>query len=624
MRKLLVAIAFLALAASQAHAQSFVTTTPGGSTGQLQYNNNGRFGGLAFSTAALAASTSALQVNVSSLMAGGATTYVAITGDTMTGNLTVPYVQMDSATLTTGIQLQKGADAVLKCGLGNYSTGCMARYFNTWAGFSIYDTEANALANGSAGRGTYGEAGIFRLLSTGYYGFSSSADAYGSGSADTAISRLSAGVLGVGTGAAGSFAGKLKATNIEVATGTLVINGNVVAPLLVKNSGGGIQAELHSSAVSSDSNIRYYDGTNSAYVGLLGGSGCGQGVFSIYAGGCRAKFAQDGFVGIGTTGSPSTKLHMSSGTLLVDGDVGALEVSSAKNAKTDVGTASNYHVFVHDPAGANGQGAGIAFGETSSLLNVGAGIIHTRTGSNSKGTLGLYTKQTTTDNADPTLVVLLGDDGSFAVGGSTFVIQGGSATVAYSMTATKFIGDGSALTGISGGALVGVSSTMAAGYVLSTGTWVDGLMTGGYFYQPTSAQRTYASELTVPHDTWTIVPYDTLVFDANSELDNTGRFTAKVAGRFTVIAGYMSKYTTVWTAGVEGRFAIFKNGSNLETVHFYESPATHTANVHFKANTVVTLAAGDYIDMRFYQNSGSTHYSESSALYNRFAVLRAP
>ena len=69
-----------------------------------------------------------------------------------------------------------------------------------------------------------GGVGGFVVNSTGVYLFSSNADA-AAATNDSGISRISAGLIGVGTGAAGSFAGRIKLTS-AIAAGVTVANLN--------------------------------------------------------------------------------------------------------------------------------------------------------------------------------------------------------------------------------------------------------------------------------------------------------------------------------------------------------------------------------------------------------------
>lgn len=80
-----------------------------------------------------------------------------------------------------------------------------------------------SIVTGGSAKATIGSA-VINIGSTLAIGFSSAADPSGT-AADSGISRLAAGLIGVGTGAAGSFAGRLKLTSAIVA-GTTIANLN--------------------------------------------------------------------------------------------------------------------------------------------------------------------------------------------------------------------------------------------------------------------------------------------------------------------------------------------------------------------------------------------------------------
>ena len=68
------------------------------------------------------------------------------------------------------------------------------------------------------------------------------------------------------------------------------------------------------------------------------------------------------------------------------------------------GDLSNYAVLVRRPASDLNMGAGIAFNASSVAADVGAALVFERTGSNSKGRLKLYVKDSATSLAAPSLV----------------------------------------------------------------------------------------------------------------------------------------------------------------------------------------------------------------------------
>jgi len=115
-------------------------------------------------------------------------------------------------------------------------------------GFWLASNQVNTSINGVVTQ-TLGAA--LSTVSSGVaVGFSSTAAS--TGAADTAISRVSAGVLGVGTGAAASVAGTLAATNYRIAS-TLAISGT--APTIAGAGCGGSAASISASNGTAAFNI---------------------------------------------------------------------------------------------------------------------------------------------------------------------------------------------------------------------------------------------------------------------------------------------------------------------------------------------------------------------------------
>ena len=81
-----------------------------------------------------------------------------------------------------------------------------------------------------------------------------------------------------------------------------------------------------------------------------------------------------------------------------------------------LGDADRYQLLLNDHNAVDGNSAGIAFSVSNSLEQVGAAIIHTRTGVNSKGDLRFYTRSSTTSGAAPGLVMTLTDSADVGIG----------------------------------------------------------------------------------------------------------------------------------------------------------------------------------------------------------------
>lgn len=84
-----------------------------------------------------------------------------------------------------------------------------------------------------------------------------------------------------------------------------------------------------------------------------------------------------------------------------------VHVQASVDALSGVGSLANYHMLVRYPVSTNGIGAGIAFGVSGVTADVGASIIHERTGGNNQGNLRFYVKTSTTSGAAPTLAMIL-------------------------------------------------------------------------------------------------------------------------------------------------------------------------------------------------------------------------
>jgi hypothetical protein len=108
----------------------------------------------------------------------------------------------------------------------------------------------NVASSGGSSRGLFGDGGLAWALSGYTLKLYSTVGAvqWGSGdastSADSDISRVSAGLLGIGSGAAGSFAGNLKLTDLQA-----------VGNLIVQTAGKGLQLQSGTGARAGDTTL---------------------------------------------------------------------------------------------------------------------------------------------------------------------------------------------------------------------------------------------------------------------------------------------------------------------------------------------------------------------------------
>lgn len=107
--------------------------------------------------------------------------------------------------------------------------------------------------------------------------------------------------------------------------------------------------------------------------------------------------------------------------------------------------------------------------------------------------------------------------------------------------------------------------------------------------------------LTIPHDTETLLTFNTERFDSDALHDgstNPGRITASLAGAYVITAHI------AWTANATGnrRLSIFHSGSIS-----IASTSTATISgvvVRQSVSTVFHLEAGEWVEAHAYQNSG--------------------
>jgi hypothetical protein len=124
-----------------------------------------------------------------------------------------------STILSTGITVSNSSYEPFKAGSGNYTNGAYARYMGFGVAGYIYNTHENGLAAGSTGRGAAFDYSGFVLGTDGAFGFTNGTDA--AGTRDAGFSRISAGLVGVGNGTAGSVSGGIVAGSSITTSGGL-------------------------------------------------------------------------------------------------------------------------------------------------------------------------------------------------------------------------------------------------------------------------------------------------------------------------------------------------------------------------------------------------------------------
>lgn len=143
---------------------------------------------------------------------------------------------------------------------------------------------------------------------------------------------------------------------------------------------------------------------------------------------------------------------------------------------------------------------------------------------------------------------------------------------------------------------------------------------------PVMSARVYNSgNLSVAFNTTTTVLFDTERWDTDafhSTSSNTGRLTAPDAGQY-IISGHIR-----WASGAGGirEMSIRLNGTTLISANV-PSPAVDTNQMYMNTVTLYDLAAGDYVEMRVFQNQTSAAALNILAAGNysmEFAIARIP
>ena len=117
----------------------------------------------------------------------------------------------------------------------------------------------------------------------------------------------------------------------------------------------------------------------------------------------------------------------------------------------------------------------------------------------------------------------------------------------------------------------------------------------------------------------TIMVFNTEAYDTNSAYDTTN-------GKFTVPVGEGGKYffSSTWIMagmgdGTKNTIALWKNGSSYTSPYFDYDSNSPTASTYLynRIIGILTLSAGDYVQINAYQNTGGTVTTQASQ--NHFA-----
>lgn len=123
----------------------------------------------------------------------------------------------------------------------------------------------------------------------------------------------------------------------------------------------------------------------------------------------------------------------------------------------------------------------------------------------------------------------------------------------------------------------------------------------------------------------TIVDFGTKDFDYTSSTVTGGswKFTAPISGLYEVSGHLMFTTGGGWASGEAANAALYKSGVEYARLSVYTSDTTHSNYVPLTlAATSIRLLAGEYVDVRVFQDSGASLALINNALFNWISIKR--
>ena len=176
----------------------------------------------------------------------------------------------------------------------------------------------------------------------------------------------------------------------------------------------------------------------------------------------------------------------------------------------------------------------------------------------------------------------------------------------------------------------GVAGRLAAGTnghaLQADSTQALGMKWAGIAGGAVAARYTMSGTTSVANTTSTIVNYATSVFDTHTAVTAGAawKFTvpASMGGYYLVTATAYLQTSAAWGPDEYARLELFKNNS-LNTYLGSKFITTATScSVFVIGAAIIALAAADYIDVRMYQNSGSTLTVDGDGNLGHISIAR--
>lgn len=140
------------------------------------------------------------------------------------------------------------------------------------------------------------------------------------------------------------------------------------------------------------------------------------------------------------------------------------------------------------------------------------------------------------------------------------------------------------------------------------------------------ARYKVSSTKSISNTTYTIIDYDTSVYDSDTAVTTGASWKYTVpsgkGGYFVVTASAYLQSSAGWAADEFVQLALYKNGTLDTVLGEVRIHASGTFSVFVTGASLVSLAAADYIDVRMYHNNGSSQTIDSDGDLSHIAIAK--
>ena len=144
----------------------------------------------------------------------------------------------------------------------------------------------------------------------------------------------------------------------------------------------------------------------------------------------------------------------------------------------------------------------------------------------------------------------------------------------------------------------------------------NGDTVSGPFTNVPSFDAQLSSNQSLSNDTWTKAQLSNEIYDTDNAYDSSTNY------RFTVPTGLGGKYLFQFCAlfsdindGKRGEARFYKNGSAYSYGRNNNMSSGSGASLYCTGSAIITMSAGDYLELYVYQNNGNSQTCYSSATF---------